>query len=64
MRSEEFERLRRSLQFRHNAGAPPAVDGVPRYDPDRPWDCVFAMSVHASSLEAQAFWTREVRDEA
>eukprot|EP00974_Lingulodinium_polyedra_P107955 10450862-Lingulodinium_polyedra.AAC.1 len=39
MRSAEFERLRRALQFRFDTGAPPAVDGVPRYDPDRPWDC-------------------------
>ena len=64
MRSEEFERLRRVLQLGADVGArmPPSM-GI-QFDPEKPWDAVFACSVHLSMVESQAFWMREVKDKA
>ena len=66
MRSEEFERIRRRLQAQHDRGAPAgtgATDPV-AFEPDKPWNAVFHRAVHAGDAEAQAFWTREVKDQA
>ena len=55
MRSEEFERIRRSLEIDH------ASSPVPGFNPDMPWDAVFARAVCSTSRD---FWDQEVKDKA
>ena len=64
MRSEELERLRRTLHLAHGVGAPAPFGRTFKFKPVAPWDAVFTISTHPSCLEAQAFWAREVKDKA
>ena len=58
-----FERIRRGVAHFHrdSMAYPPGVTS--RYDPARPWEIVFALSVHPGFPEATAFWHAEVHQQ-
>ena len=63
MRAEMSERFRRGLAHFHKdtLAYPPGVTA--RYDDARPWEVIFALSVHPGFPEATAFWNAEVHQQ-
>ena len=61
MRSEEFERIRRTLESQHNKFNDTSLSALSDFDPKQPWNAVFK---HAASDRSKTFWDREVRDKA
>ena len=62
MRSEHFERMRRTLELKNAELAianQSVADALAAYDPARPWAEIFKLAPYESN-----FWDREVRDKA